>query len=464
MNLDQIFRDIDASYDHYKAMLAEAVAIESVSGDPSKRSQTIEMVHWIKERLEELGTRCTLEHLGNQTIDGKQIALPPVLLGQLGDDKKKKTVLVYGHLDVQPAAKEDGWNTEPFVLTEIDNKLFGRGASDDKGPVLSWIHAVEMLHKHKVEIPINIKFCFEAMEESGSVGLEEMLEKNKDKFLADVDFTCISDSYWLGKTKPCLTHGLRGICSFKVEITGIQQDLHSGIYGGIVYEPLADLLWLMSQLTSVDNRILIPGIYDDVAPMTNEESTLYDKIDFNVQEFCESIGAKKLPTEDKKTLLVRRWREPCLSIHGIEGAFSGAGEKTVIPSRVVGKFSIRIVPNMEPEKVNRMVLDYLNEVWKTRGSPNTFRPQVGHHALPWLADTSDENFNSVHGVDPDYIREGCSIPITLTFQELTGRSVLLLPLGAADDMAHSQNEKINKVNYLNGVKTLLAYLLELGEV
>ncbi|VDM58826.1 unnamed protein product [Angiostrongylus costaricensis] len=452
-------------------MLAEAVAIESVSGDPSKRSQTIEMVHWIKERLEELGARCTLEHLGNQTTDGKQIALPPALLGQLGDDKKKKTVLVYGHLDVQPAAKEDGWNTEPFVLTEIDNKLFGRGASDDKGPVLCWIHAVEMLHKHKVEIPINIKFCFEAMEESGSVGLEEMLEKNKNKFLSDVDFTCISDSYWLGKTKPCLTHGLRGICSFKVEVTGIQQDLHSGVYGGIIHEPLADLLWVMSQLTSVDNRILIPGIYDDLAPMTNEESALYDKIDFNVQEFCESIGAKKLPTEDKKTLLVRRWREPCLSIHGIEGAFSGAGEKTVIPSRVVGKFSIRIVPNMEPGKVNEMVLDFLNEVWKTRGSPNTFRPQVGHHALPWVADTSNENFNAgaramklVHGVDPDYIREGCSIPITLTFQELTGRSVLLLPLGAADDMAHSQNEKINKVNYLNGVKTLLSYLLELRKV
>ncbi|WKY13296.1 hypothetical protein Q1695_004258 [Nippostrongylus brasiliensis] len=464
MSLEQVFSDIDASYERYKSVLAEAVAIDSVSGDPTRRNQTIMITQWAKARLEKLGATCSLEDIGKQTIDGKEIPLPPVLFGQLGNDKTKKTVLVYGHLDVQPAAKEDGWATEPFTLTEKDDKLFGRGASDDKGPVLCWLHAIEMLQKHKIELPINVKFCFEAMEESGSLGLEELLIKNKDKFLADVDFTCISDSYWLGTTKPCLTHGLRGICSFAVEVTGIQQDLHSGVFGGVVHEPLSDLIWVMSQLTSVENRILIPGIYDDVEPMTAEEHHLYENIDFSVKEFRESIGAKQLPTEDKKTLLIRRWREPCLSVHGIEGAFSGSGEKTVIPSKVIGKFSIRIVPGMRPEKVNKMVVDYLNELWKKRGSPNTFRPRLGHDALPWMADINDENFRAVHNVDPDYIREGCSIPITLTFQELTGKSVLLLPLGAADDMAHSQNEKINKVNYLQGVKTLLAYLLELGKV
>uniref|UniRef100_A0A7I4YYC2 M20_dimer domain-containing protein n=1 Tax=Haemonchus contortus TaxID=6289 RepID=A0A7I4YYC2_HAECO len=470
MSLEQVFKDIDASYDHYKSVLAEAVAIKSISSDPAHRQETIKMTHWAKERLEKLGARCTLEDIGTQNIDGKEIPLPPVLFGQLGEDATKKTVLVYGHLDVQPAAKEDGWRTEPFTLFEKDGKLFGRGASDDKGPVLSWLHAIEMLQKHKIDIPVNVKFCFEAMEESGSLGLEELLTRNKNKFLAGVDFTCISDSYWLGTTKPCLTHGLRGICSFNVEVTGIQQDLHSGVFGGVVHEPLTDLIWVMSQLTTVDNRIAIPGIYDDVAPMSEEEHKLYETIDFSVKEFRESVGAKKLPTEDKKTLLIRRWREPCLSIHGIEGAFSGTGEKTVIPSKVIGKFSIRIVPHMKPEKVNKKVIDYLKELWKKRGSPNTFTPSPGHDALPWLADTNDANFKAgaramkiVHGVDPDYIREGCSIPITLTFQELTGKSVLLLPLGAADDMAHSQNEKMNKVNYVQGVKTLLTYLLELGK-
>ncbi|KAL6744201.1 hypothetical protein Aduo_017161 [Ancylostoma duodenale] len=470
MTLEQVFKDIDASYEKYKSILAEAVAIESVSGDPTRRPQTIEMVNWVKERLEKLGVRCTLQDLGKHTVDGKELPLPPVLFGQLGDNKSKKTVLVYGHLDVQPAAKVDGWETEPFVLTERDGKLFGRGSTDDKGPVLCWLHAIEMLQKHKIDIPVNIKFCFEAMEESGSLGLAELLEKNKNAFLAGVDFVCISDSYWLGTTKPCLTHGLRGLATFKIEVTGIQQDLHSGVYGGVVHEPLQDLIWIMAQLTSVENRILIPGIYDDVAPMSKEEHQLYEKIDFNVAEFRDSVGAKKLPTEDKKTLLIRRWREPCLSLHGIEGAFSGAGEKTVIPSKVIGKFSIRLVPNMKPEKVNKIVIDYLNELWKKRGSPNTFNPRLGHDALPWVADTNEANFKAgaravkqVHGVEPDLIREGCSIPITLTFQDLTGKSVLLLPLGAADDMAHSQNEKFNKSNYVQGVKILLSYLLELGK-
>ncbi|PAV83543.1 hypothetical protein WR25_08172 [Diploscapter pachys] len=304
------YRDIESSYEHYKNVLAEAVAIQSVSADPGRRNETIRMVHWMKDYLAKFGVESKLIDLGDQLLEGNQVPLPPVLFGTLGHDKSKKTLLVYGHLDVQPAEKSDGWNTEPFVLTEKDGKLFGRGSSDDKGPVLCWAHAIEMMQKHKVDIPVNIKFCFEAMEESGSVGLEELLTKEKDGFLKGVDFCCISDSYWLGTTKPCLTFGLRGICSFQVEVTGIAQDLHSGVYGGVVHEPLADLFWVMSQLTDVNGNILVPGIYDDVAPMTDEERKSYETIDFDVTEFRDSVGAKRLPIEDKTKLLQRRWREP----------------------------------------------------------------------------------------------------------------------------------------------------------
>lgn len=163
--------------------------------------------------------------------------------------------------DVQPAAKSDGWDTEPFELVEKDGKLFGRGSSDDKGPVLCWVHAIRAAQKNNIELPVNIKFCFEAMEESGSVGLPELLVREKDRFLSGVDFVCISDSYWLGTKKPCLTYGLRGICSFFVEVTGIKQDLHSGVFGGVIHEPLQDLMHVMAQLTTVDNRIKIPGDY-----------------------------------------------------------------------------------------------------------------------------------------------------------------------------------------------------------
>lgn len=170
-----------------------------------------------------------------QTLpDGTILGLPPVLLATLGDDSAKKTVLVYGHLDVQPALKSDGWDTEPFELVEKDGKLFGRGATDDKGPVLGWIHALQAYKAINADIPVNLKFVFEGMEESGSEGLDDLVFSLKDTFLKNVDYCVISDNYWLGKSKPCLTYGLRGVCYFFIEIECAQKDLHSGVFGGTV--------------------------------------------------------------------------------------------------------------------------------------------------------------------------------------------------------------------------------------
>lgn len=153
----------------------------------------------------------------------------------MGNDPKKKTVCIYGHLDVQPALKEDGWDTEPFVLTEKNGKMYGRGSSDDKGPVLCWIHALEAFKAIGEEFPVNLKFVFEGMEESGSEGLDDLLYAEQDKFLKGVDYVCISDNYWLGTDKPCITYGLRGICYFFAEVTCAEKDLHSGVFGGTVY-------------------------------------------------------------------------------------------------------------------------------------------------------------------------------------------------------------------------------------
>lgn len=207
--------------------------------------------HLLFQELESLGTKVELIPNGKQQLpNGTQIDLPPILFGTLGNDKSKKTLLVYGHLDVQPADKSDGWNTDPFKLVEVDGKLYGRGSTDDKGPVMAWINAIQVMQELKVDIPINIKFVLEGMEESGSEGLDDILMKHKDSFLSDVDFTCISDNYWLGKTKPCITYGLRyvsvdivrsfvficfrGICYYCVEVTVCKQDLHSGVFGGTV--------------------------------------------------------------------------------------------------------------------------------------------------------------------------------------------------------------------------------------
>lgn len=168
-------------------------------------------------------------------------------------------------MDVQPALKEDGWNTEPFELTEIDGKLYGRGASDDKGPVLCWIHAIEAFQKLNIELPVNVKFVLEGMEESGSQNLDDLLMKRKDDFLANTDYVCISDNYWLGKKRPCLTYGLRGLAYYTVEVECARKDLHSGVFGGTVHEAMPDLCWLLSTLVDKDTKILVPGVERDVS-------------------------------------------------------------------------------------------------------------------------------------------------------------------------------------------------------
>lgn len=229
------FRYVDENKSRYINNLAEAVSIPSVSASPEKRDDVRKMVEWTAARLQKLGVKVSLRDVGDQVLpSGEKLALPPVLFGTLGKDPNKKTVLIYGHLDVQPAAKEDGWDTEPFVLTERNGKLYGRGSSDDKGPVLAWLHVVEAYQALKEDVPVNIKFVFEGMEESGSEGLDELLFAEKDKFLVDVDYVCISDNYWLGREKPCITYGLRGICYFGIEIECAQKDLHSGLFGGTV--------------------------------------------------------------------------------------------------------------------------------------------------------------------------------------------------------------------------------------
>ncbi|XP_067001186.1 cytosolic non-specific dipeptidase [Anabrus simplex] len=469
--LRDLFSHIDANRNTYIQNLKEIVAIPSVSAWPEKRQDIVETVSWVSTKLKELGAEVELCNVGKQKLpDGATLDLPPVLLGVLGKDPKKKTVCVYGHLDVQPALKQDGWDTEPFELTEKGDKLYGRGASDDKGPVLCWIHALEGYKAIKAEIPVNIKFVFEGMEESGSEGLDDLLHARKDSFFKDVDYVCISDNYWLGTTKPCITYGLRGICYFFIEIECAAKDLHSGVFGGTVYEGMPDLIYLLNTLVDKDGKILVSGIYDDVPPVTNEEKANYKDIEFDVAEYQKDLGASQLRHNgDKIELLMHRWRHPSLSIHGIEGAFSEPGAKTVIPRKVTGKFSVRIVPNQTPEKVEKCVVEHIKKQWEVRDSPNKMNVFMGHGGNSWTEDPSHPHYMAarkatkhVYKVDPDLTREGGSIPVTLTLQEVTKKNVLLLPVGAGDDGAHSQNEKLDIRNYIEGTKLLGAYLYEVS--
>ncbi|TMW54656.1 hypothetical protein DOY81_000187 [Sarcophaga bullata] len=471
--LNQIFKLIGENQKKYIDTLKEAVGIQSVSAWPEKRGEIDRMVKWTEDKLKALGAETKLVDIGEEDLpNGGKIPLPKVLLGTLGTDPKKKTVVVYGHLDVQPALKEDGWDTEPFVLSEKDGKLYGRGASDDKGPVLCWIHAIEAYQKLNIDIPVNIKFVLEGMEESGSLGLDDLLLSLKDSFLSNVDYVCISDNYWLGKKRPCLTYGLRGLVYYTVEVECAQKDLHSGVFGGTVHEAMPDLCWLLSTLVDKDTNIQVPGIERDIAPLLHNEHKIYETIDYEVEDYKSDIGAKKLPHKENKTqLLMHRWRYPSLSIHGIEGAFSEPGAKTVIPAKVIGKFSIRIVPNQDPDHITECVTKYLNDKWAERGSPNKMVVKMLSAGKPWTEDPNHPHYEAakkaikyVFDVEPDMTREGGSIPVTLTLQEATGKNVILIPVGACDDGAHSQNEKIDIFNYIEGTKLLGAYLYEVGKL
>lgn len=270
-----------------------------------------------------------------------------------------------------------------------------------------------------------------------------------------------------------MTYGLRGIAYFFIEVESSTKDLHSGVFGGTIHEAMSDLIWLMAHLTDDAGKILVPGIMNDVAPLTEDEHSRYETIHFSENDYCQDAGVSclsKAVKGDKKKILMNRWRYPSLSLHGIQGSFDGDGAKTVIPRKVTGKFSIRLVPHQTPEKVEKLVIKYVEELFAKRNSPNKMKVFMFHGGRPWVSDPSSPNFEAgaaavkkVFGVDPDLTREGGSIPVTLTFQEATGKDVLLLPIGSSDDGAHSQNEKINRVNYIEGIKVLAAYLFEIAK-
>lgn len=475
LELEPFFAKIDELKPQFIERLRKAIAIPSVSSDESLRPKVVDMAAFLVNELTTLGfTDIQLKDLGIQPppVADPELKLPPIVLARYGTDPSKKTVLVYGHYDVQPALKEDGWATEPFEMHHDEKAgiLYGRGSTDDKGPVLGWLNVVEAHRALGWELPVNLVCCFEGMEESGSLGLDGLIAKEAKQYFKDVTTVCISDNYWLGTSKPVLTYGLRGCNYYQVAIKGPGADLHSGIFGGVIAEPMTDLVNVLSKLVDVNGKILVPGVYDMVAPLTEKEDALYDDIDFSVDELHDAAGSKTGLHDNKKDILKHRWRYPSLSIHGVEGAFSAAGAKTVIPSKVIGKFSIRTVPDIDSKKLDQLVFDHVNKAFAELGSKNTLHVELIHDGDYWVSDPFNESFSAaakatehVWNIKPDFTREGGSIPITLTFEQELGTQVLLLPMGRGDDGAHSINEKLNVSNYINGCKTLGGYLHYYGK-
>ncbi|OBZ66891.1 Cys-Gly metallodipeptidase dug1 [Grifola frondosa] len=431
----EFLRFIDENADRFIQRLGQAVAIPSISGDGTHRQDVFKMGSWLEDQLKSLGVETKQVDLGKHTMDDQELPLPPAILGRIGHDPKKTTILVYGHYDVQPASKSDGWDTEPFelVVDSETGRLIGRGSTDDKGPIMGWLNVLEAHKALGLSLPVNMRFCFEGMEESGSEGLDDLITseaaKGKKGWFDGVDCVCIvvnlsqSDNYWLNTRTPCLTYGLRGIKYFKVTVSGPARDLHSGAFGRMVHEPMTDLVLLMSKLVAPDGTILIPGVDDMVPGPSSEETAIYDALDYSVQDVVDAVGAPITLSEDKTTLIMGRMRFPSLSLHGIEGG--------------------------------------------VRETQHEEQARFGESARrkPWIADYKHWNYEAakkateaVYKKSPDLTREGGSIPVTLTFAESLGVNVLLLPMGRGDDGAHSTNEKLDRSNFIEGSKLLGTYL------
>ncbi|XP_066913242.1 cytosolic non-specific dipeptidase-like [Clytia hemisphaerica] len=479
--------NLQAFYDHlmkdenratYIQRLSDYCAYQSLSGDSAYFPICADMVNKCAEDLKTILGIAPEDVKVHTNPDGDD--LPPILTAHMGNDPSKTTLLVYGHLDVQPAPDPENWvhQDDPFKLTKVPatrgtfetNKYYARGSTDDKGPVLGWINAIEAYQALNMALPVNVKFCIECMEESGGFGLEKIFE-NEAEFFSDVDYVCISDNYWLGQNKPCVTYGLRGLSYYNVTITGADRDLHSGVYGGTVREALMDLIKIFSKLTDDTGHITIPGVNDDVILMTDEELATYGPIEFDPEEFRKEIGTNELAHPDKVGTLTHRWRYPALSVHGFYGAAYGIADVTSIPKSVMGKFSIRLVPNQDAADIDAKVEAYIRKLHQQSGSKNDIDVKATVSVKAWLSDNTDDNYAAgmtaqerVYGMKPDLTREGGSIPPILTLQDATNSSVMMLPIGQADDGAHSQNEKMSERNYINGAKVLGAYLDELGKV
>ncbi|KAK1634036.1 peptidase family M20/M25/M40 [Colletotrichum phormii] len=444
--------------------LGDAIKIPSISAYADSRKDVFAMSEWVATKLKAVGVDVTLKDLGKQ--EGTDLDLPPLVLGRYGSDPEKPTVLVYSHYDVQPASIEDGWKHEPFVMTvEEDGKICGRGTSDDKGPLIGWINMIEAFQKVDVDVPANLVFCFEGMEETASFGLRQGLEDEADKYFKDVDVVCITDVVWVSDEQISVPQGLRGIIFYLVTITGAKVDAHSGGFGGQISEPMTDMVNIMSSLVDSNGKILVPGIYDNVQAVTKEEYESYQKLNISEDSLYGGTGGRGLH-DNQADALVARWKKPSLSLHRIENALPGAGAVTSIPAKLVGKFSIRIVPFMKWEEIDELVRKHIKDRFESLGSKNDI--EIECHPNDWFyEEASHWNYQAaiqatrdVWGVDPALTCEGGSIPIALDFKKTLKKNVLLMPVGRPTDGQHSTNEKLDKNNYINAIKLYGAYLKE----
>jgi acetylornithine deacetylase/succinyl-diaminopimelate desuccinylase-like protein len=443
----QVWKDYqEKNKDRFLSELLELLRIPSVSAKTENKADMLTCAEAVKQRLLEAGA---------DKVEIYPTPGHPIIYGEKIIDPAKPTVLVYGHYDVQPAEPLELWHSGPFDPTIKDGKIFARGACDDKGQVYMHIKALEILVKTNT-LNNNIKFCIEGEEEIGSPNLGKFVQTHTD--LLKADCVLISDSSMISLDTPSIDIGVRGLSYIEIEITGPNRDLHSGVYGGAVANPITILAKMIASCHDENNHITIPGFYDDVIVATSEERKLMAAAPYDEKEYEQDLGVKELWGEKGFTTNERTGIRPTLELNGIWGGYQGEGAKTVLPSKATAKISARLVPNQSSEKMTALLLNY----FKTIVPPTVTVSSFEHHGgEPYMTPIDSKAYKAAAAAIKDTfgkeaipVRGGGSIPICALFEKELGIKIVFMGFGLDSDNLHSPNEKFNLENFYKGIETI----------
>jgi acetylornithine deacetylase/succinyl-diaminopimelate desuccinylase-like protein len=452
MNLTEY---IDSKRDENLNELKEFLRIPSVSTKSEHKTDVERAAQWVAEKLRSAGL---------ENIEIVPTKMHPLVYGESLRAPGKPTVLFYGHYDVQPAEPLELWTSPAFEPTERNGNLFGRGTADDKGQVHIHLKALEALLKTSGSLPVNVKVMIEGEEEVGSVNLWEFVQKNRERLKADA--LVVSDTSMLAKGVPSITYGLRGLNYYQVEITGPAQDLHSGVFGGAVPNPLTILCETIAKLHDKNFRVTVPGFYDRVETISRKERKALNSLPWKEKEFRKTVGAPALDGEKGYSIVERLWIRPTLEVNGIWGGYIGEGAKTVIPSKAYAKISTRLVPKQDPAQIAKLVEKHIR---KLLPKSVTCKFEVLSTGKPWTAPYSNPIFQkAIHALESGFgkkavfIREGGSIPFVTQMYDTFKVPCVLMGFGLPDENAHAPDEHIALENYFGGIKAVALFYQQLA--
>jgi acetylornithine deacetylase/succinyl-diaminopimelate desuccinylase-like protein len=454
MNLAEF---IEGHREQHLTELCEFLRIPSVSAKSEHKPDIEKSAKWVADHLRAAGFK---------SAEIVPTSLHPLVYAESLEAPGKPTILFYGHYDVQPAEPLELWTSPAFDPTARNGNLFGRGTADDKGQVHIHIKALESLFKVHGKFPINIKVLIEGEEEVGSVSLWDYVQSHKEKLKADA--LLVSDTSMLGKGVPSITYGLRGLNYYQIELIGPERDLHSGVYGGAVPNPLTVLTELFSKLHDKNYRITVPGFYEDVATVSAKERKALNTLPWKKKDFDRAVGAPEYVGEKGFTTVERLWIRPTLELNGIWGGYQGEGAKTVIPSKAYAKFSTRLVPNQNPQKIAKLVEKHIRKLLPKTVHCNfevlsTGKPWVAAYHAP-IFQVAQNALQKGFGKKAVFIREGGSIPFVTQMHDTFKVPCVLIGFGLPDENAHAPDEHIALENYYGGIKAIAHFYEDLADL